>query len=425
MMFAMAVPFLIPSVMTGYCFRDTSMSLVHHPWLRECLYGSIVLMQLFPVAVIVLWLSPPSAVTESAIHLGRLGRTSWSFRFRLALQSRLQIHLTAFCLLFLLSFQEADLASLMQANGWTEWIFTKHSRGLELGETLRLAAFPMVVHLPFLIPIVLWINTSRQHDHHHIRRLSQAHTGRTLLICLWITMSWLVVVFTPTWHLVRGFRFGLYMVGSQPTLIREVSDGILIGATSGCVCLGLALLLRSTFQAGIPKLLLFLLFLPASMGSLPWGLTVAEIFQTESFRFAYDTPAPLVLAEVLYLLPRGIILFHCFDLSDHSPAKKMTQLLSDSGNATQKQIGRELHWKFHGRKVFVVALLLSYWSYFEVMLPSILAMPGLAPINYVLYNSLHYGRIAALGVKLAVGIVIPFVLITVLVSLRRLFTKFL
>ncbi|TWT52344.1 hypothetical protein KOR42_30300 [Thalassoglobus neptunius] len=424
MMSAMAVPFLIPSVMTGYCFRDTSMSLVHHPWMREGLYAAIVLMQLFPVAVIILWLSPPSTVTDSAIHLGRLARTSWSFRFRLALQSRLRIHLTAFCLLFLLSFQEADLASLMQANGWTEWIFTKHSRGLELGETLRLAAFPMVVHLPFLIPIVLWINSPRPDDRHNIRRLSKAHTGRTLLICSWIAASLLVVVLMPTWHLVRGFRFGLNMVGSQPTLIREVSDGILIAATSGCVCLGLVLTLRSTFQTGVPRLLLFLLFLPASMGSLPWGLTVAEIFQTAGFRFAYDTPVPLILSEVLYLLPRAVILFHCFDLSENSPARKMIQLLSESGNAAQKRIGRELHWKFHGRKVFAVALLLSYWSYFEVMLPSILAMPGLAPINYVLYNSLHYGRIAALGVKLAVAIVIPFVLVTVLISLRRLFTRF-
>ena len=64
-------------------------------------------------------------------------------------------------------------------------------------------------------------------------------------------------------------------------------------------------------------------------------------------------------------------------------------------------------WRVAGTPMAGGVGLIAWWSYLEVMLPTILSMPGFEPAPKVMYNHLHYGQLEALGVKLALILSIP------------------
>lgn len=421
------LPFFVPSLMTGYCYRDTSMALVHHPWVREILYGLIVTMQVVPVAVVILAFSPTPVTSAAALHTGRLFKLKPSQQWRLIVSSRFQYHIAACCLLFLLTFQEADLAALMQASGWTEWMFTKHAAGLMLGETMRLTLWPVLIQLPFFIPVLFWLGKNSSGNSNATSRSSRSPKWMTWVVLFWVIASNFVVVLVPASQLVQGIRVGTGTLLQQPSVPREIGDALLIAATTTVCAIGIAALFRRVTAQdsghwGI-LLVLFCLLLPGLLGNLALGLIIAGIFQTAPLQFAYDTPLPLILGEVGVILPKTMILFHCITRMSVPASKHFISLLRSAVGRQQRASAAELEWQTTGRVRFAVVAIVGFWAYFEVMLPSILAMPGLAPVGLVLYNNLHYGRIAALGAKLALALLVPFIVATLFLLLRRVLTR--
>lgn len=415
--------------MTGYCYRDTSMSLVDMPWLREALYAAIVMMQAVPVAVVILHFSPTPDISESATHCAQLSQIEGFERWRMFLMSHWQSRLAAACLLFLLSFQEADLAALMQASGWSEWMFTRHAGGLELSTTIRLTLIPILIEIPCLLPIVFWLTRPEQrmenviHRSHKPTRISLSFSG------IWIATALLVVVIIPGWQIAQGAGVGFKSLLLQPATGREIGDAVLISiTTTGCVLsviISMRRLQHFRVSQSVLSVLTFLLIMPGAVGNLALGLLLAGFFQTEALNFAYDSPVPLILGEVALILPRAFIVMQCLNRISIPASLHQLKLLAISPHRQHHQAVKSLWWQLLGRKWFAIACLIAIWAYFEVMLPSILAMPGLSPIGLVLYNHLHYGRIAALGAKLVLTLAIPVVLITSLLFLRRLLTRYL
>lgn len=425
---ALLLPFFVPSLMTGYCYRDTSMALVHAPMLRECLYACIVFMQAVPVATVILAFAPRPATSPSALLLARQLRLSRPDRWRLLLGSEFQYRLAAFCLVFLISFQEADLAALMQAAGWTEWMFTKHAGGLPLAETIRRSLWPIAIQLPFLAPLVVWLGSASPAADIGLTKPSRSLPARKATIICWIVASHGVVILLPAWQLVQGVGIGLGSLLQQPSIPRELGDGVLLAVTSGGLAMVLSLFLTRFLQRGshlcTRYALLACVLLPCSMGNLALGLVIAGIFQTSMLEFAYDTPLPLILGEVIFLLPRTLILLSCMTRISLPSANHMTRLLNMSAKPQQRAAAAELHWQTSGRNWWLATLIIFFWAYFEVLLPSILAMPGLAPVGLVLYNNMHYGRIAALGAKLVLMLFVPFVFAVVILRWRRFLFQF-
>ncbi|WP_417850890.1 hypothetical protein [Thalassoglobus sp.] len=422
------LPFFVPSLMTGYCYRDTAMSLIHFPWAKEILYGLIVMMQAVPVAVIILEFSSSPATSATALYSGGLMKLASTERWKLFLTSRFQYSLAAFCLLFVLSFQEADLAALMQASGWTEWMFTKHVGGLALQETISLTLWPILIQIPFLVPIVLWLGKAGDRNFNIIERSTLSQPGRDWFCTAWLSLAIAIVVIVPGSQLIRGIFIGFGSLFLQPSTFRELSDALLIAGTTTVGTLGLAVacrffLIQNGSSAG--RWLLFCLLIPGSMGNLALGLMLAGIFQTEPFQIAYDTPVPLVLGEILAILPRTLILLHCLSRMNFPASEYLVEMLKSSPDVRQRDQAIELAWQTQGRIRFITVAIVGFWAYFEVMLPSILAMPGLAPVGLVLYNNLHYGRIAALGAKLALAFMFPFLIALGVLQLRKLWSRLL
>lgn len=422
------LPFFVPSLMTGYCYRDTSMALVHYPWLREFLYGLIVTMQVVPVAVVILAFSPTPTTSAAALHTGRLFKLKPTQQWRLSVSSRFQYHIAAYCLSFLLAFQEADLAALMQASGWTEWMFTKHAAGLMLRETMRLTLWPVLIQLPFLIPVLIWLEKDSNKNTNAILRSSRLPKWMNWAALFWISSSIFVVALIPALQLVQGIRIGIGSLLQQPSVPREIGDALLIAATTTAGAVGLTtafrwVAVRKRGRWGI-LIVLFCLLLPGLLGNLALGLIIARFFQTAPLQFAYDTPLPLILGEVGVILPKTMILFHCISRMSVPASKHFISLLSRAAGRQQRASAAELQWQTTGRVWFAVVAIVGFWAYFEVMLPSILAMPGLAPVGLVLYNNLHYGRIAALGAKLTLALLIPFIVASLFLLLRRFLSRF-
>lgn len=414
--------------MTGYCYRDTSMSLVHVPWLREFLYGLIVAFQAVPIAVVLLAFSPPAEATSSALFLARSFKFPFVQKLELVFRSTRQYQLAAYCLLFLISFQEADLASLMQASGWTEWMFTKHVGGLALRETMQLTLWPVFIQTPCLLPLIFWLKNSTIMTSSELLPAVRVHSLQRLLSYVWTIAALIFVLVIPGWQLLNGFSFGLGSLWEQPSIPREIGDALLIAGTTAACTLGMTFLSMSHSRKSGSKfrqlILLFLLLAPGGMGNLALGLLLGGIFQTDALNFAYDTPLPLIIGEIGLLLPRTMILLHCLAQMNHPSSQYVITLLEESPLHSQRRVAADLAWQTHGRTWFGVVALVGFWAYFEVMLPSILAMPGLAPIGLVLYNNLHYGRIAALGAKLVLALLVPLTIVTSILAMRKFLSRF-
>ncbi|SFH67727.1 hypothetical protein [Planctomicrobium piriforme] len=430
-------PAFTPSLVTGYCYRDTALSLLPHPWLRELLYTAIIAGQLIPIAVLLIWFAPPSAVTESARHAARLDRLPWRMRVQLWMRFHANSLLPTAAFLFIASFQEADLAALLQANTWTEWAFTRHVGGLAVGESLRMALLPALLQLPWLLPLWLWFSEplDRTTTSNTVRRPS---VFLNILSATWMLIALLIVCVIPSIQLWIGARQGWPALLAQPATWRELGDAALIAITAGALALPTAAMLMHYSQrpprpgtpgrgAGgegrnghsIRLAFLALLALPGLPGTLILGFTLLAFFQTPPLLWAYDTPVPLIVGQALALFPRTVLLLCCIQRWSSGTASHVLQLSGGSPDAAQQRWYRGVMWRVQGQTWLAIGCVVFYWGYLEVMLPSLLAMPGVLPVGLVLYNSLHYGRISALGAKLVLALLCPGAMVLGLLLMRR------
>ncbi len=153
------VPFFMPGLVVGYAYRNASLSLVQTPLLNELLYLAIIVAQFTPVVVLVLEWLPAAALGPSGVFLLKQAQRSGrrvplGERLRAMLAGELPRQLTAAALAALLCFQEVEVATLMQARGWAEWIFTKQAGGVELLEVLPFLVLPVGYGLMLTVPVL-------------------------------------------------------------------------------------------------------------------------------------------------------------------------------------------------------------------------------------------------------------------------------
>ncbi|MCA8998548.1 MAG: hypothetical protein KDA80_16230 [Planctomycetaceae bacterium] len=421
------LPFLTPSLMTGYCYRDTALALVHRPWAGELIYSLVIAGQTIPVGVLIYQFAPPPVVSDSARHVARLTRRRRPSNWRNPVGwAGLARHVVPCAAIFGLVFQEADLASLMQAATWSEWLFTHHAGGLPVGTSARLAAVPMLLQVPFLILLAVWVCRPRDLQE-RLKRTQPISKGAWLLSINWVMIALLAVCILPSIQLFRGARQGWPTLFDQRSTWEELQDSLLLAVTCGGLVFWMASQALNTARRRFSKVPNANWAIPpliavcgvGLMGNLSLGLILAAIFQTPLLQWAYDTPIPLIVGESLYVLPRTLILMAgASTLIDSSAHHCLGMVRPQSSGRTSHW--RELQWRESGIVLFIVFLCGCGWVYLEVMLPTLLAMPGMAPVSLILYNSLHYGRISALGAKLVLALIVPLVAAALFLGVRRL-----
>ncbi len=446
----LAAAFLTPNLIVGFGYRTLSIHLLNQRWLNELLYFALICFEFVPAATWLLLHSPPPALSAEAWQCARLARQpgaaigSLIWRLRFWWKGRGETLVGPAALLFVLSFQESELAALMQVAGWPERLFTDHVRGLPPARTLTLVFWPVAIQVPFVLPLLARLGRVLAGSPLSIlaekaclpRPPSRARRPLAVFSWTWAMAGVAFVIGRPAWHLFDGLLRASGTIALQPRWTREVWDAVLLAATSVALTWAAASLLHwrrrsharqsplaatsgTTVLSKSPILTLSLL--PGLVGTLALGLLTAGFFQRFLPRLAY-TPLPLILAECLWLWPR-VVLVHESIAARTRIAAHQVQLLSASPASVQQARANSLWWRLAGRPLAGGAFLIAWWSYLEVMLPMILSMPGFQPAPAMMYNHLHYAQVEALGVKLAMILTVPFIAGSLLAAALRLFQR--
>ena len=233
----------MPGLVVGYAYRNASLSLVQTPWLNELMYLAIIVAQLTPVAALALeWLPAAEMSGAGAFLLSQARRQPWRHRVRAVLAGEGPRQFTAFVIAALLCFQEVEVATLMQARGWAEWIFTKQTRGGELSEVWRFLLLPVGYGLGLVVP-VLWYWLGRRETRGERRepevpsvvpQPSTLNPQRSFLL-----FAWPLVVVWPVVSLTIGAFRGRDTIHLRTPIWWEIGDALIQAGTVTALLWGL------------------------------------------------------------------------------------------------------------------------------------------------------------------------------------------
>jgi hypothetical protein len=167
-----------------------------------------------------------------------------------------------------------------------------------------------------------------------------------------------------------------------------------------------------------PPVFLALLLLPGLCGSMTLALLVDDLFQRSWLYWAYDSPARILTALTLSLLPRAILVQTCVPFHRQTAEAHAADLLR-YGSRDQQRTSRELHWRLRGSPRFWTYVLVCSWGYLDLMIATISAPPGMEPVVKRLYNFMHFGHIAGLSAMVCVTVAAPVLLVAAALAARR------
>lgn len=417
------LPFLTPELIVGYAYSNFSLSLIQHAHWNELLYAVLVLVKGVPVGVVMLSFAPPPALTAEAIHCrimaiptGVSAIARWRIRIGLALRGPFRSYLPAWAVVFLLAFQEFEMASLMNLSSWTVWLFDAQAGGMMIMESVKRIALPVAIELCVILPVLFMLVrngklSSSTGSGTHGCGFLQSSAGWSYL-----TAAAVLACAIPFGILFQGSIQGLPALVSAPGQfvgpVREIGTACSFAAFSG---IGTALVtsqLVRWYQAEKrrrPFKMVFLacLVVPGLLGSLIVGMLLLLAFQTDGFHVLYNTRVPLYLALFLLLVPRAFFLQMLLSAVGPNEGVFLAQFLQRAPQTPLRQAGDELTWKLRHRGVFLATALLCYWAYFDLSATTLLAPVGLTPVPVRLYNLMHYSRQLVLSVLTMVAIAVP------------------
>jgi hypothetical protein len=400
----LAAPFVFPELLVGYAYAPW---IAGQPWVAEVVCALQLGLRALPVGVVAWELAPPGPVTSSALYCRRMALRDWADRWdliRLWMAGPLRKAIPAAGLFLLVAFQEFELAALLRAVSWTDWLFVSQVAGMTLSESLLAALQPTACELAGLA-IVLWavgVPPSGGIFEEEERRPAEA--GTPTLAWLFIAVAWLLVIVIPCVQLTAGLPSGVIQLAGQRLrwmgLLKEIAVGLSVSLVAAAVAWTLAGFLRRAFAATV------LLCLPGLLGSLILSLFLLALFQRSLLSRLYDTPLPWLLGLTLFLAPRAVLLQVWSSAAPRS-AMHLCELLRQSPDAHQRRSGECLLWELRDQPRFLAVALLAYWGYLELTLAYLLAPTGMTSGVVRLYNFMHFGRTSALSAEAAVLLFTP------------------
>lgn len=402
-------PLLVPELLVGYAWSLISVRLVQYPFVIELIYSLLVLMKVVPVGIVCFSMAGGSLISPEADFIRKSFRaphtrladlkTQWNF----FLWKTLRLWIPVWTLLFLLSFQEFEMASLMYRDSWTVWIFDAQAGGIPVSETLIYLIGPLSMEVVILLGVFSLLRRFQRDvalseaDEEPLPALSPA----TYLDWGYLIAAFTLIVLVPFlligWGSARSLLILLQNQYQLFSIFRECTWALAYGVTSGIAAWGLAALLLKQRSTRFTPLAGLICCLPGLCGALILALILASLFLTQAGSLLYGTPVPVLLGFVLFLFPRALFLRLMFLKREQHAGLFLAQLLRRSPQKSQTEQGGELLWAVSGRMQFWAVVLLAFWAYWDVTISSILA-PGSTMTSAVrLYGLMHYGQNAMLS----------------------------
>lgn len=425
----LALPFLYPELLTGYAYSQMTRLLITGWWTREVWFDLLLLLRVIPIGTFLWYYSPPSPLSREAWYARRLairsGVPSWKRWGILAwywLQGPARSALFAACGLFLVLFQEFELASLLATTSWTVWLFDAQAGGLPLAESLRYCLAPAICTWLICGPLPWQLcGASLRSAEQTTSEVPMSRLGNGLLWGYLIFALTVIVVY-PCLLIGRDTIPGVLALLGNAVQLRGLIQGILVAAGYGLMA-GLSADLLAGCLIGVGtdstkatkstawRQLAVIGSGVGLCGSLVIGLVGVAIFQQAWLQQVYDTPVPVVLGLIIWLLPRALLLHGMLVVTSSPVAEHVASLLMRAGDRTRMRAAGEILWQLRDRSATIVRLLLCHWAYWELTLPDILRPNGLEPITVRLYIDMHFGRNAMLTAKAGLTLAAPLLLL--------------
>jgi hypothetical protein len=391
-----ALAYFTPTMLAGYGWLPVVAQWPAHSAAREVFYVGALFLRLAPVGALILWLANPGP-TSAAAHAWKLaGGSSWRFHWR---EAGAGIWLTA-GVVFLLAFQEFDLATSWGARSWTVSLFDAQIGGLALQESLRLMAVPLMVELAVIIPLIAGARGTKREA---LRDDERGSPGWVLPILIYGAAPLAFYLFYPAAVVFRLGADAFQTWFESPSMLPEITHAFASGAIAAIA----AWILARTRSGWLRTALV----IPGLLGSLLLGLCVLGGLQF--FPSAADTVVPWMIGLTLQLLPVALLLQHCMEKGTDRPALHQSRLAG----------ARVAEWTLWRERAVVGWSLLFCLGYGDFTLSSLLAPPQFSTAFPRVFNLMHYGQSAVLSFSVTVAVLAPLAVAALTFSVLRLYVR--
>lgn len=381
-MWLMLIVLLMPGIFIGY-HSAVSRSATTSGWSAEVTYSIIVLLRITPLAVVLMWLVPPRMTARSAHAFRMMSRVSAVARLRWKLHGWCAEYWPTFCIVFLVVFQEFDLAACWNARSWTIALFDFQAGGLALSESLRVMLPAIAIEC-----VVLGALMFRLRQNPSRAEREQTPSGRE---SVWVIIGLLVLPVSAVAMALSNGWAGLPALRENFALTREVTNSFLLATVA---TIAAWLLAAWAYQSRVRTILLAL---PGLFGGLIVSLTLLALFQIPPLPLLRASPLPVLLALVLTQMPTALFIQHILARIERSEAAHVAAL---------GQV-HKVHWQLVRRPALLGGALLFLQAYADFTANSLLAPPALTSAFSRIFNLMHYGQTAALSAMLLVTIAVP------------------
>ena len=366
---------------------------------RDQFYCLLVWLRYSPLALLVVWLTPP-AFSPEAMHCFRHAHPLplWR-RAMLELREWGRGLWLGMALVFLLAFQEFELATTWNMRAWPVALFDAQAGGLALIESLRLAAPPFLIQV-LLIVILAWL----------VRRGGQANDSREFssgqtAICPRTSIGLAVFLFSAVVGFLSLCAAPSAAIGwlASVVIFHNHADS-LIGAPWQQIWNGLGIAAAATAFAwlcagwiGDRRSPRWLLALPGLFGPMLCGLLLVALMQVPPLHLLRDTILPPVFGLMLVLLPFSLLLRLGIETTRDRAALHVARGVG----------APRAKWQLAGWPQVCAVVLLFCFGYGDFTINSLLAPPQFTSASARLLNLLHYGRSSALMVMFTLSFAVP------------------
>lgn len=430
-------PLVAPDLIVGYGYRSFELSLLHRPDLNHCFYFVLVVLKFLPAAALVRICLPPPSLSKSALHSARLsGATS---KARQDIQSTIWRtgflrSLPVFGIVFLLTMQEFEIASLLQIPAWTVHLFDSRAGGVDANDSLRLLVSPALAQAFVLILLIWWGLTNARSFSPKLCFSEDDPRGNVkpgvAIAAATAMLTWGI----PLCVVSSSGLAGIAGVLRNDVLLRSTFLDLTAAIAIAVPCSVLSIILarklscvagsREVSQKRLVRTLrpvvLTLLVAPGLFGSLAVSIVVLSAIQYSPLTELRATVWPMSLALILFLTPRALVLTMLLPAFRSSESSHLSTLLGASPESTRLKNAAQLKWWYECRPLFLVAAVLFYWSLANLTAAALLCPPtipllsfdgNIVPLPVRLYKFIHQGRTATLSIMALLSVIVPLVMI--------------
>ncbi len=202
--------------------------------------------------------------------------------------------------------------------------------------------FELAIVVPAVIVLPAWMSSVLG-----TRREATAGPQRSLFGGLLVIVTALLLAGIPSVVVARGAARGIESLETMLPALREIAIGAATALGAALLACGAAHVLMREGGVWRPRrtgrgVALALCSLPGLLGPLVLSLAILGLFQLPGFRVLSESLVPLILALVLFVLPRAVILFAVAGITRRTQSAHCAWMLVASPEAAQRRTGAGL-----------------------------------------------------------------------------------